>query len=161
MIVLTSDELDAIDVRALEELTLRTEMVVAFASRPVAGLAAAAFLLADFAVLHRDASLRLDAPEVWAGAVWRIGRRALLVPSRLSAPDALVAGLCDETTDLDAASWREQWMRNRSELALDTAAALIRMRGGDALERAAFAWLFACGEPQKGLAAFLEKRKAF
>ncbi|MBV9492715.1 MAG: hypothetical protein JOZ54_00595 [Acidobacteria bacterium] len=42
---------------------------------------------------------------------------------------------------------------------MDSAATLIGARGGDALERAEFARLFATGEPQKGLQAFLEKRK--
>jgi hypothetical protein len=37
---------------------------------------------------------------------------------------------------------------------------LIRSRGGDRLERAEFARLFALGEPQKGLGAFLAKKPA-
>ena len=48
----------------------------------------------------------------------------------------------------------------RSRVALDAAARLISCRGGDALDRATFAWLFATGIPQEGLAAFLEKRAA-
>jgi len=43
-------------------------------------------------------------------------------------------------------------------VALDAAANLIRRRGGDVLERAEFARLFAAGEPQRGLAAFLNRR---
>ncbi|MGZ7042115.1 MAG: hypothetical protein ACXVH7_10030, partial [Thermoanaerobaculia bacterium] len=55
--------------------------------------------------------------------------------------------------------WLEEWMRGRSGLAIDSAAALIRRRGGDPLERAEFARMFAIGEPQVGLSAFLAKRK--
>ncbi len=39
------------------------------------------------------------------------------------------------------------------------AALLIRSQGGDRLERAEFARLFASGEPQKGLGAFLAKER--
>ena len=45
-----------------------------------------------------------------------------------------------------------------SALARQSAKLLIENRGGDALERAEFARLFAIGEPQEGLRAFLEKR---
>ena len=47
----------------------------------------------------------------------------------------------------------------RSALALESARMLLEHHGGDALERAEFARLFAIGEPQEGLRAFLEKRK--
>ena len=47
----------------------------------------------------------------------------------------------------------------RSRVALQAAVRLIAGRGGDALERATCAWLFATGIPQEGLAAFLEKRQ--
>jgi hypothetical protein len=47
----------------------------------------------------------------------------------------------------------------RSALALDSARMLLENRGRDALERAEFARLFAIGEPQEGLRAFLEKRR--
>jgi hypothetical protein len=53
----------------------------------------------------------------------------------------------------------DAWLGGRSALALDTAASLVALRGGDTLERAAFAWLFAAGEPQEGLRAFLDKRR--
>ena len=48
--------------------------------------------------------------------------------------------------------------QRRSEIAAASAAMLIEHRGGDALERAEFARLFATGEPAEGLRAFLEKR---
>ena len=53
----------------------------------------------------------------------------------------------------------EREPEGRSRVALEAAARLIASRGGDALERATFAWLFATGIPQEGLAAFLEKRR--
>ena len=43
---------------------------------------------------------------------------------------------------------------------IDAAAVLVRSRGGDALERAEFARLFAIGEPRTGLGAFLAKKPA-
>lgn len=95
----------------------------------------------------------IDSPEKWAEVVWRIGRRALKLHidgrTRFSAEEALELGLIDEVVSGE----------NRSALARQVAAELVRSRGGDALERAGFALLFAAGEPQKGLRAFLEKRK--
>ena len=67
--------------------------------------------------------------------------------------------IVDEITDREPEQWLEEWTRHRSVLALDSAAMLIRSRGGDRLERAEFARLFAIGEPQKGLGAFLAKTK--
>lgn len=161
---LTPADLRGLDAAALEDLLGRSELLVASADGEVSGLAAAAFLFADYAVLNRGATLILgEEPRLWAAAKWRLGRSALrlLLEGRplFSATEAHRAGLCDEVIDGDPDAWLERWMRNRSQLALDTAATLIRGRGGDALERAAFARLFAIGEPQKGLAAFLEKRK--
>jgi hypothetical protein len=62
-------------------------------------------------------------------------------------------GLCDEVGKGEA------WLGVRSTEALDAAAMMIARRGGDVLERAEFARLFATGTPQEGLAAFLEKRR--
>lgn len=161
---LTPADLRGLDERALEDLLERTELLVAAADGDVTGLAAAAFLSADYAALDRSAVLHLeDEPAIWAAAKWRLGRAALrlLLEDRRDVPgsEAHALGLCDELIDGDPQKWLDRWMRHRSPLALDTAATLIRARGGDALERAAFARLFALGEPQKGLAAFLEKRK--
>jgi hypothetical protein len=133
----------------LDELLAARELVVAFGEGELRGLAAAALLFADYAVLRRGATIAIDTPEGWAGAVWRAGRRALL-----DRPEELV----DEITDDDPETWRANWLRGRSVLALDSAAVLIRSRGGDVLERAGFARLFAAGEPQKGLGAFLAKK---
>jgi acetyl-CoA carboxylase alpha subunit len=162
MFFLAPEELRAIDSGALEELLARTELVVAAGAGEVRGLAAAALIFADYAVLDAGATLILDAPETWAAVTWRLGRKALLLHldqrTSLSAGDAKAEGLCDEIIDGDPRAWLDRWMQGRSTLALDSAAMLIRMRGGDTLERAEFARLFAIGEPQRGLEAFLTRR---
>ena len=116
-------------------------------------------LFADYLILRDDDTLVIDSPRAWAGVVWRIGSRALLLlgRERITAAEALGHGLCDEV--VPAGSDPVEWLRGRSAIALDSAAALLARRGGDALERAEFARLFGTGEPQRGLAAFLEKRK--
>ena len=144
---------DERSLRALEELLERRELVVAFGAGEVRGVAAAALLFADYAVLREDATLAVDIPEAWAAAVWRLGRKTL----RWHLDGARAEDIVDEITALEPESWREEWMRHRSVMALDSAAVLIRGRGGDSLERAEFARLFAAGEPQKGLGAFLAK----
>ena len=58
---------------------------------------------------------------------------------------------------VDPRAYVEEWIGVRSVIALEAAATLIRKEGGDELERAEFARLFATGEPQRGLRAFLEK----
>ena len=164
MLFLPPADVRGLTSRALEEILGRTDLLVAAAEGEVSGLAAAAVLFADYSVLDEGATLTIDSPESWAGAVWRLGRRALRLhlsgSAGLRARDAQREGLCDEVIEGDASDWLTCWKQNRSGLALDSAAALIRMRGGDRLERAEFARLFAAGEPQKGLGAFLAKRKA-
>ena len=140
---------------ALGRLLERTDCVVAFGAGEVRGTAAAALLFADYAVLDARATLTIDTAEGWAGAAWRLGRRTLA----WAVNGADKAEVVDELTTAEPGSWREEWMRHRSVMALDSAAALIRARGGDRLERAEFARLFAAGEPQKGLGAFLAKTR--
>lgn len=139
----TAAELRAVDGRALDDLLATPELVVAFGEGELRGLAAAALLFADYAVLKAGASLTIDRPEAWAAALWR-GSPWSPQP--------------DEVTDQHEDAWKANWLKGRSVLALDTAAALIRSRGGDRLERAEFAGLFATGEPQTGLGAFLAKK---
>lgn len=162
---LSPAELRGLDSSALEDLFERSEMIVAAGAGEVRGLAAAALLYADYAVLDLGASLHLDEEAVWASAAWRIGRKALLLcideRTTLDANNAKQQGLCDEVIEGDAQAWFERWMQGRSAVALDSAAALIRHRGGDALERAEFARLFAIGAPQQGLRAFLSRRSNF
>jgi enoyl-CoA hydratase/carnithine racemase len=115
-------------------------------------------LFADYLILRDDDALVIDSPRAWGGVVWRIGSRALLLlgRKRITAADALRHGLCDEV--VPAGSDPVEWLRGRSAIALDSAAALLARWGGDALERAEFARLFGTGEPQIGLTAFLRKR---
>jgi hypothetical protein len=143
--------------RELDELLAARELVVAIGEDELRGSVAAAAMFAGWCVLDPGARIVLDTPAAWAGAAWRIGDRAYTLwlsgVTEFDAPTALREGLCDAiASNFD--------LGTRSELALDSAAALIRQRGGDALERAEFARLFAIGEPQKGLSAFLEKRAA-
>ena len=160
MLFLAPADLRGVDAQALDDLVRRSELTVAAGEGEVAGLAAAALLFSDYAVLREGSTLVLDAAEGWAGAAWRIGRRILTIPPSRAAANAREHGLCDELFPTTAEEWLEHWMRGRSALALDAAAMLIRSRGGDRLERAEFARLFAAGEPQKGLGAFLTKRDA-
>ena len=143
--------------RELDEMLERRDLVIALGEGELRGPAAAAVMFAGWAILRGGATLVLDTPAAWAGAAWRLGRRVcalwLAGTTSFDAKSALEAGLCD-AVDQDP----EQWIGTRSELALDSAAMLIQHRGGDALERAEFARLFAAGEPQEGLSAFLQKR---
>jgi len=155
MLFLSPADLRGVDHRALEDLLERRELVIAFADGDVRGVTAAALLFADYAVLHTGGSLTVDTPESWAAVVWRLGRGAL----RWHLSGSRREDIVDECTDAEAGPWLEEWTRHRSVMALDSAAVLIRARGGDALERAEFARLFATGEPQKGLEAFLQKTR--
>ena len=146
MIVAGANELD------LERVVSRRECVIAVGEGELRGDALACALHSDYFVLRQDAAITVDTPRAWSGVVVRIGRRALrLMSTKLTAIEARRHALCDA---LDV-----EWLEGRSALALDSAASLIARRGGDALERAEFARLFATGEPQRGLTAFLEKRK--
>ena len=154
MRILAGDELRDCDLSALVE---RRDFVLAIGEGSLRGVAAAALLSADFAIMSADATLSIDTPQVWGAAVYRLGQRAFALhlngTTTFNATAAHEAGLCDAIDD------GRDWLRGRSELALDSAAALIRSRGGDALERAEFARLFAAGIPQEGLRAFLGKRR--
>lgn len=158
-------ELDAMDAVALEELLARSGIAVAAGAGAVRGFAAAALLSADYAALDINATVYIDTPETWAAVVRRIGRKALRLHidrrTALPAAQARTEGLCDELIEGDPHVWLDRWLQGRSALALDFAAMLICSRGGDALERAEFARLFAIGEPQRGLRAFLARRANF
>ena len=114
-------------------------------------------LYADVLLAAPSARLVLTR-ECWGGIVWRIGGRAYALHlsglTELGAAAAYTWGIVDAVTDDPDA-----WLGGRSLLALEAGASLIARRGGDPLERAEFARLFATGEPQEGLRAFLEKRK--
>lgn len=149
---------------AFESVIARREAVIAIGAGKLCGLSAAALLHSDWAVLSEEATIVLDCAEAWSGAIWRIGRGALgllLDGGTIAARDARNEGLADGIVPAgkDPLQWIQMWLGGRSELAVDSAAAMIRRRGGDPLERAEFARMFAIGEPQVGLAAFLTKRK--
>jgi len=146
--------------RELDELLSRRDLVITVGEGELRGSAAAAALFAGWSVLCDGATIVLDTPAAWAGAAWRIGDRAYALwlggLTELDAQRALKEGLCDAV--VPAGYDPVEWIGSRSGLALDSAAMLIQHRGGDALERAEFARLFAAGEPQEGLRAFLAKR---
>ena len=147
MIVARASELD------LRRVIARDEAIIAVGEGELRGDALACALHSDLLVLARDTRVILDTSAAWSGAVWRMGRRALtllLAPATIA--DVLVPA------GRDPLQWTAEWVGARSAVALDAAANLIRRRGGDVLERAEFARLFAMGEPQKGLAAWLESR---
>ena len=155
MLFLGPADLEGLTLRALEELLGRRDLLVAYGEHRVSGLAAAALLFADYAVLHEHATLDVDVPEAHAAVAWRLGRKTL----RWHLDGAKAADVVDEITAIPPRQWLEEWTRHRSVMALDSAAMLNRSRGGDRLERAEFARLFAAGEPQKGLGAFLAKAR--
>lgn len=147
MIVARASELD------LRRVLSRDAAIVAVGEGELRGDALACALHSDLLVLAHDTRIVLDTPSAWSGAVWRMGRRALtLFLSPADIADLLVPA------GRDPLQWTNEWVGARSAIALDAAANLIRRRGGDVLERAEFARLFASGETQKGLTAWLELR---
>jgi hypothetical protein len=153
MLFLAPADLRGLDARAFEDVLGRDELVVAFGDGDITGIAAAALVFADYAVVSGDARVHVDTPEAWAGVVCRLGRKAVGWAAMGESQDELV----DEVTEQEPRLWLEEWLRHRSVMALDSVAPLIRGRGGDSLERVEFARLFAIGEPRKGLGAFLAK----
>jgi enoyl-CoA hydratase/carnithine racemase len=163
--VLTPDALRAATTNTVSSMVSSRSMVLAIGDGEISGDALAVGLFADFFALDDNAVLAIDVqPRVVAALAARIGRgafRLLLDGTRkMPAGEAKTHGLVDAIVPVgtDAREWANAWLARRSALALNAGASLIRRRGGDRLERAAFAWLFATGEPQEGLAAFLEKR---
>ena len=147
MIVARASELE------LRRVLARDEAIIAVGEGELHGDPLACALHSDLLVLASDARIVLDTPAAWSGAVWRMGRRALT----LFVAPAVIADLL-VPAGRDPLQWTIEWVGARSAIAFDAAANLIRRRGGDVLERAEFARLFAAGEPQKGLAAWLESR---
>lgn len=149
----------------LDAIVSRRDMAIAFASGQLRARPLAAALHCDWLALEEGTTIVIDSTEAWSGAIGRIGARAyrlhLLAGATVTAEEAVREGLADVLVPFgaDPVEWFADWVGRRSTLALDTAAALIHGRGGDVIERFAFACLFATGEPQEGLAAFLEKRR--
>jgi len=163
MILLTHADLEA---AGIEITASRQERTIAFAVSTLQGRALAVALHCDWLAVGESTTLIIDSPRAWSGVIGRIGARAAYLlhlngRTVFSADDAVRHGLADALVPFgaDPVEWLAGWIGGRSTLALDEAAALIRGRGGDVTERFAFARLFATGEPQQGLAAFLEKRR--
>jgi hypothetical protein len=162
MIFLTTAALRDAD---LDAIVARREMAVCLASGDVRGDAAAVALHCDWLAIDAGATIHIDSPAAWSGAIARIGARAsrlhLLGRTTLDAAEAVGEELADVLVPAgaDPVEWFAGWIDGRSTRALDAAAALIRGRGGDVIERLEFARLFSAGEPREGLAAFLEKRR--
>ena len=151
MIVARASELD------FRRVLARDEAVIAVGEGELRGDALACALHADWLVLASDVRIIIDTPRAWSGVVWRMGRGALALCVAPAILPAMIADLL-VPAGRDPLQWTNEWVGARSAIALDAAANLIRRRGGDVLERAEFARLFAAGEPQRGLAAFLNKR---
>ena len=164
MRILAPAAIAAADTQLVAEIAGAREMVIAAGRGALRGPSATALLFADFACLDETAAIELDTPDALAAAVSRIGRKLLTLHlsgnTPLPAADALAAGLVDALVPAarDPLEWISEWIGSRSELALDSAAMLVRSRAGDRLERAEFARLFALEVPQAGLDAFLNRR---
>jgi len=151
MIVARAAELD------LRRVLGRDEAIVAVGEGELRGDPLACALHCDLLVLANDTRIAVHTPAAWSGMVWRMGRRALMFCVAPAVPPAMIADLL-VPAGRDPLQWTNEWVGARSAIAFDAAANLIRRRGGDLLERAEFARLFAAGETQKGLAAWLESR---
>ena len=151
MIVARASELD------LRRVLARDEAIIAVGEGELRGGALACGLHSDLLVLAAGTRIALDTAQAWSGAVWRMGRAALMLCLAPAIQPAAIADLL-VPAGRDPLEWTAEWAGARSAVALDAAANLIRRRGGDLLERAEFARLFAAREPQKGLAAWLESR---
>src|SRR5258708_35431189 len=115
-------------------------MRIAIASGTLRGHELADALFSDWLAITEGASLDPDSsPAAWAGILWRIGSEALrfqlLAERPVSAAAALEWGIADSLVPAgeDPVEWAARWRLGRSELALESAGALIRRRGGDRL----------------------------
>jgi len=157
---------DDLRLTTVDAILARRDMTLAFARGDVSGMPLAAALHCDWLALDADSRLILGSPSVWSGVFRRLGPRAdrfhFLGRGALGAEEAVREGLADVLVapGADPVEWLAGWIGARSTRALDAAAPLIRSRGGDVAERSMFSALFAVGEPQKGLTAFLAKRTA-
>lgn len=140
-------------------------MNITLITEDIRGAKVAEALSAGYLFVSEKASFLIDSGEAWTAVLRRIGGKALalhlLEVQPIPAAEAVKWGLADALVPAseDPVEWVDAWLRNRSEVALQSAASLVAHRGGDPAERAEFARLFAAGEPQRGLKAFLEKQK--
>ena len=162
--MLLPNELQAADGAWLDLLVRRHVFALALGSGVLRDAPLAAALLCDWFAVVEGGTLLLEGAEVAGGLAARMGAEAyrlhLLEAGALPAARAVALGLADALVPATAnpLEWISEWRGARSDRAMQSAAMLLRNRGGDALERAEFARLFASGEPQIGLRAFLGKR---
>lgn len=149
----------------VERFVSRRSAVVAFGSGRLTGRPLAVALFSDWFAIAANATLDVSRPdgELMAAMVERIGRRALplllALGGDITAAEAITRGLADVLVaeSADPLEWFRNWIAGRDLQAFAAAASLLRVRGGDALERAEFSRLFATGIPQRGLKRFLSK----
>ncbi len=152
----------------LERVQHRSALVIAACRANVPPDSFAFGMFADVFLVEEGSQLDLGRGTEWWGLISaavlrRIGERSsgllLTGPRKLSADETWNGGLCEAVVACgsDSLQWAQQWLSGRSVPALQSAAALLRRRGGDAIERAEFGRLFATGEPQLGLKRFLNR----
>lgn len=164
VILLPLDRIEPTE-RFVERLVRRRSTLVAFGSGHLNGRTLAAGLFSDWFALETDAALDLAQPDgdLMAGLLQRIGRRALplllALKGEMSAREAVTRGLADGLVaeSSDPLEWFRNWQAGRDLQAFAAAASLLRVGGGDALERVEFSRLFATGVTQRWLKQFLSK----
>ena len=150
----------------LERIVDRRSVLIVCIDADPSSSAVAAALLSDLFAIRRNQEIRLDLASSYgmAGLVWRIGRGAIpllaMNDGPLEADELIRSGIADALVPegSDPLEWVCSWLDRRSLTALESAARLIRSGGGEDVERAEFARLFAAGTPREGLTAFLERR---
>lgn len=163
-----SDSVAAVSPALFQQTLHRRALLISTASGDVRPPGVALGLFADVSLLGSASVLDLGRNTEWWGVIaagihLRIGAgsEALLFSNKtnLDAGSAIGAGLCESVVAgaHDSLQWCQQWIGGRSLLALQSAASLLRRKGGDVTERAEFARLFASGEPQLGLNRFLNR----
>lgn len=163
--LLTPELLATAGPQLLARVRARRRFTVAVAEGTMSGWPVAVALAADWVIFSANTELVIDCGEAWSGVLSRIGAAALrlhlLESQPVKASIAMQYGLCDRVVaaEEDPVECAQRWLEGRSSVALEASAALITRRGGDPLERAEFARLFAAGEPQAGLKAFLDKKR--
>jgi acetyl-CoA carboxylase alpha subunit len=152
----------------LDRMAERRCLLVVWGAGEMSGPSLAAALISDVFAVEEGAHADFSdpGPHAMAGILWRIGRRAipLLVTNRgaIDGGTMVEEGIADAVVpeDTDPMEWIRSWIGGRSLAALQSAARLVRGAGGDEVERAEFARLFATGIPQGGMKAFLKRRPA-
>jgi len=169
LIVTRLDALRTGDEDLLDRWLNRRCAIISVGLGLMTGIGLAAGLWSDLCFVDEPATLRFRSPgpgaaDVVAGLIRRVGRHSLAVlleeTDEVDARRAELMGAIDGVTPggVEPLDWVRDWIGRRSVPAMLSGAALLRRRGGDVTERAEFSRLFATGEPQRGLAGFLDKR---